>query len=81
VCKIAKAIYRNHGCRITDELVYKGMRTIILENELIRVGILIDKGTDIFEFLYKPTDTDFLLRSPIGLSNRNNFTETVTTDQ
>ena len=63
------AKYRHYGCRIIDELQYKGMRTIILENEILRVGILLDKGADIFQFLYKPTDTDFLWRSPNGLIN------------
>ncbi|MSS73596.1 MAG: aldose 1-epimerase [Candidatus Latescibacteria bacterium] len=52
---------RNHGCRIT-EVIYRGLQTVILENELLRVTILADKGTDIVEFLHKPTDTDFLLR-------------------
>ncbi len=61
------AAYRHYGCRITDDLVYKGMRTLFLENDLLRVGVLIDKGTDLFQFLHKPTDTDFLWRAPQGL--------------
>lgn len=58
---------RHFGCRITDDLVYKGMRTLFLENDLLRIGILLDKGADLFQFLHKPTDTDFLWRSPLGL--------------
>ena len=61
------AAYRHFGCRITDDLVYRGMRALFLENDLVRVGVLLDKGTDIFQFLHKPTDTDFLWRSPTGL--------------
>ena len=41
---------RNHGCRISDEWTFKGMRTLILENRLLRVVILLDKGSDIIEF-------------------------------
>lgn len=58
---------RNFGCRVNDELVYRGVRVMTLENELIRVGILLDQGTDIYEFVHKPTDTDFMWRSPIGV--------------
>jgi hypothetical protein len=64
---MSSAQYRHYASRITDDLLYKGMRTLFLENDLIRVGILLDKGADIFQFIYKPTDTDFLWCSPLGL--------------
>jgi len=70
------ALYRHHACRITDDLLYKGYRTIFLENELLRVGVLLDKGADIFQFLHKPSDTDFLWRSMQGLIRRDRFTAT-----
>ncbi|MBI2942237.1 MAG: DUF4432 family protein [Chloroflexi bacterium] len=66
---------RNFGCRLT-EVVLQGLRTLYLENEVVRVGILVDKGTDIFEFLHKPTDTDFLFRSPSGIRNPATFIPT-----
>jgi hypothetical protein len=44
-----------------------------MENELIRVTVLADKGADIIEFLHKPTDTDFLWRSPQGVRNPATF--------
>ena len=59
---------RNFGCRIR-EFQYKGLRTVTLENELLRAGILADKGSDIFELLYKPKDVDFLWHSPWGVRN------------
>jgi len=58
---------RKQGCRITLDYTYKGMRVAFLENELLRVGILIDKGGDIFELTYKPRDLDFMWQSPIPL--------------
>lgn len=60
---------RNHGCRLSDEYTYKGLRVLVMENEKLRVSILLDKGTDIFEFLYKPKDIDFMWRSPLGVVN------------
>jgi hypothetical protein len=71
------AKYRHHGCRIIDELIYKGMKTLYLENELIRVGVLVDKGADIFEFVHKPTDTSFLWESPVGLIDPRKMTPTI----
>jgi hypothetical protein len=73
---IVKAEYRHYGCRIEDDVIYKGYRTLFLENDLIRVGVLLDKGADIFQFLHKPTDTDFLWRSPTGLMRPDRFTPT-----
>lgn len=62
---------RNHGCRISDAWTFMGMRTLILENELLRVTVLLDKGSDIVEFRYKPRDLDFLFFAPPGVRNPN----------
>jgi hypothetical protein len=58
---------RKQGCQISLDYTYKGMRVGFLENDLIRVGVLLDKGADIFEFTYKPRDIDFLWQSPIPM--------------
>jgi Domain of unknown function (DUF4432) len=58
---------RKHGCRMSLDYTYKGMRVAFLENEVIRVGLLLDKGADVFEFTYKPRDIDFLWQSPIAM--------------
>jgi galactose mutarotase-like enzyme len=57
---------RNYACRITES-VFRGLRCVTLENQLIRVSVVADKGADIYELLHKPTDTEFLLRTPLGL--------------
>jgi hypothetical protein len=67
---------RNYGCRLTAA-VYRGLRTLTLENELLRVTFLVDKGTDVIEFLHKPTDTDFMWRSPLGVRNPATYVPTV----
>ena len=63
---------RNYGCRIT-EFIYEGHRSVALENEKLRVTIIADKGTDIYEFLYKPRDVDFMWRTRVGLRERAHF--------
>src|SRR5256886_11984185 len=60
---------RNYACRI-NECVFRGLRCVILENQVIRISVAADKGADIYEFLHKPTDTEFLLRTPLGLRSQ-----------
>lgn len=73
------AIRRSSGCRINDELRYKGLKSLTMENEVLKIFILIDKGTDIIELIYKPKDIDFMWRSPKnfkeGQLNRGDFLE------
>jgi galactose mutarotase-like enzyme len=45
------------------------MRAVILENELLRITVLVDRGSDIVEFRYKPLDLDFLYFAPGGIRN------------
>jgi galactose mutarotase-like enzyme len=66
---------RNWGARIL-EYQYKGMRAVFLENELLRVGVLADKGTDVFEFNYKPRDMDFVWLSVGGVRNPTSYLST-----
>lgn len=65
---IQSSYNRNYGCRIKEYIV-NGIRAVSIENSLIRVGILLDKGADIYEFVYKPKDIDFMWRSYQGLRN------------
>jgi hypothetical protein len=58
---------RKQSCRISLDYSYKGMRIGYLENDVLRVGVLLDKGADVFDFTYKPRDLDFLWQSPIPM--------------
>lgn len=63
-------------CSISDEWVYGGIKTIWMENDFIKIGILADRGSDIFEFRYKPMDLDFMLRLSKGIINpQRDFTQ------
>lgn len=66
---------RNWGCRIHDTQVL-GIRTIVLENETIRISVLAGKGTDIVEFNYKPRDLDFVWLAPGGVRNPSSMHST-----
>ncbi|MEU8121959.1 DUF4432 family protein [Spirillospora sp. NPDC049024] len=57
---------RNWGARV-HEITWAGLEAVVLENELLRVTVLVGKGGDIAEFCYKPRDMDFVWLSPGGL--------------
>jgi hypothetical protein len=65
-------------CRLT-ETVFHGLRTLFLENALVKVGVLVDKGTDIFQLTHKPTNTDFMWTSRLGVRDPRSFTPTIST--
>ncbi len=48
---------------------FKGMRTLVLEDRRLKVSVLPDKGSDIFELIYKPLEVDLMWHSPIGYRN------------
>ena len=58
---------RKTGCRLSLDYTFRDMRVAYLENDVILVGVLVDKGADIFELAYKPRDLDVLWHSPIPL--------------
>ena len=60
---------RTTGCRISDSWTYRGLKTVVLENEALRVSIISDKGADVFELSYKKTDTEFMWRTPWSVRN------------
>ena len=64
---------RNYGCRITEDTTIKGIKAVVMENEKLRITVLTDKGTDIYEFLYKPLDVDMMWRGPVELQNPGTF--------
>jgi len=45
---------------------YRGMKTLVLESNLLKISVLLDKGSDIFEVIYKPLDLDVIWHSPTG---------------
>lgn len=67
---------RNFGCRVSDAWTYRGLKTVVLENELLKIVVLADKGADIYQFVHKPTDVDFLWRSPWGVRDPSRFLPT-----
>jgi hypothetical protein len=57
----------NSPCTI-NEAVVSNIKVIYMENEMLRISILAGKGADVFEFIYKPMNMDFLLKTKQGLA-------------
>ena len=53
--------------------MWGGYRALLLQNNLIQVVILVDKGAEIIQFLYKPLDIDFLWHSENSLKRPDVF--------
>ena len=54
-------------CKVTELTLARGVRAVRIENDLIATTILVDKGADIYELIYKPKGMDVLWKSPAGL--------------
>jgi hypothetical protein len=57
---------RNHGCRII-EFVHLGYTALVLENDELQITLLTGKGSDVIQFLHKPSKIDFMWSSQPGL--------------
>ena len=52
------------------------MRTLVLENQQLRLVSLLDKGSDIIELVYKPLDVDVIFHAPTGYQKPGSFVGT-----
>lgn len=50
-----------------EDLVYKGYRSLMIENDVLQILLLTDKGGEPVRWLHKPTDTDFIWHTRTGL--------------
>ena len=45
------------------------MQVVYMENDFLRIGVLVGRGADIFEFYYKPAALDFMCRLDRDIRN------------
>ncbi|QJD82177.1 DUF4432 family protein [Cohnella herbarum] len=57
-----------NGTCIATEMLINGIQAVHLENEWLRTVVLVGKGTDIWELVYKPLNLDLLMRTHDGLT-------------
>lgn len=54
-------------CQVTELTLGRTLRALRIENDLLGATILLDKGADIYELVYKPRGVDVLWKTPWGL--------------
>src|SRR5210317_55681 len=62
-------LFNEGKCKLSDEWSINDMKVIWMENDFLKIGILAGRGSDIFEFRYKPLNLDFMLRLKKGIRN------------
>ena len=55
---------------VDDDYTYKGYRLVIVENDYIKIVILPEKGADIYQFIDKKHNADYLWKTPMGLRSQ-----------
>ncbi len=68
-------------CHVTETIVGRFTRSVVLENDLLRCTVLADKGADIYELRYKPRDVDVLWKAPWGFKEVGSFAPTAVSSQ
>ncbi|MGI8642797.1 MAG: aldose 1-epimerase [Thermomicrobiales bacterium] len=66
---------RNWGARVHESSTM-GMATVVLENRFLCITVLVEKGTDIIEFLYKPIDVDLTWLTAGGIRDPRSYLST-----
>jgi len=62
---------RNWDCRVDVDGTSRGWACAVLQNRTLRVTVLVGKGCDVVEVLYKPLDLDLTPRTGRGLRRRD----------
>ena len=52
-------LFNEGKCKLSDEWSINDMKVIWMENDFLKIGILAGRGSDIFEFRYKPLNLRF----------------------
>ena len=63
-------------CHIHEGVLKSGYRFVTIENELLSVTLLPEKGADIYSLIFKSRGIDVLWKSPTGLKRRTAGVET-----
>jgi len=55
------------GCSVSEQTLGRSFQAVSIENDLLAATVLVDKGADIYELVYKPRNIDVMWKSPWGI--------------
>jgi galactose mutarotase-like enzyme len=55
---------RHSGARVDDRSRHGNLRAVVLENDVLRAKLVVERGCDVVELFYKPEKVDFLWHAP-----------------
>ena len=68
-------------CSVSEQILGRTSQVLKIENDLLAATILVDKGADIYELIYKPKGIDVLWKSPWGFKEPGQGTPSVFTSE
>jgi len=72
---------RSPFCAVSEQTIGGGHKAVTIENELLAITVLPEKGADIYRWIYKPRDMDVLWKSPWGLRHPRGMIATTSTTE
>ena len=63
-------MYLRQRCSAHEQRLDHDVRALRIENDVLAATVLIDKGADIYQLIYKPRDLDVLWKTPGGCATR-----------
>ena len=69
------------SCSVSEHTIDRNYRAVTLENDLLAITVLPEKGADIYRWIYKPRGVDVLWKSPWGLKHPGSGVSTAGTTE
>ena len=69
------------SCSVSEHTIDRNYRAVTLENDLLAITVLPEKGADIYRWIYKPRRVDVLWKSPWGLKHPGSGVSTAGTTE
>jgi hypothetical protein len=68
-CSMIKPMENRYagGCKVYPVTLKRDFQALVIENDILYAQILVDKGADIYQLIYKPSQVDILWKSPWGI--------------
>jgi galactose mutarotase-like enzyme len=55
-----------NSLHVKESIFGRALRSLVIENELLSVTVLLDQGADIYSLIYKPRNVDVLWKAPLA---------------